>query len=115
VSRPDAGRDAAATGSAAAGPVRLEAVVTGRVQGVGFRWFAADAARSLGVRGWVANEPVGSVRCVAEGSPEALRAFVAALSAGPPGADVAQVRTRWGPPAGTFGSFEIRSSAHRGD
>ena len=48
-------------------PVRLEAVVRGRVQGVGFRYFVAEKAVERGIVGWVANELDGSVACVVEG------------------------------------------------
>jgi len=98
-----------------AGPVRLDATVVGRVQGVGFRWFVLDAARRLDLRGWVANEADGSVRCVAEGPRPALDALLGELAAGPLGADVERVVPRWGPASGTLGRFEIQSRAHRGD
>ena len=47
----------------------------GRVQGVGFRAFCAGAARARGLRGWVRNEPDGSVSAEAEGAPAALDAL----------------------------------------
>ncbi len=96
-------------------PARLDATVIGRVQGVGFRWFVLDAARRLYLRGWVANEVDGSVRCVAEGPREALDALLRELAVGPLGARVERVVARWGPAAGAVGSFEIRSGAHPGD
>jgi acylphosphatase len=96
-------------------PERLEAVVRGRVQGVGFRWFVLGEAARLGLTGWVANEPDGSVRSVAEGSREALEAFRDALRAGPPGAVVGRVDEHWLPATGTFPVFGVRSGAHRGD
>ena len=58
---------------------RIDATVAGRVQGVGFRWFVLDVARRLELRGWVANEADGSVRCVAEGPGEDLEALVVEL------------------------------------
>lgn len=99
----------------AADPVRLDATVLGRVQGVGFRWFVLDAAHRLDLRGWVANEADGSVRCVAEGPRTALDALLRELAVGPLGASVERVVPRWGPAGGTLGSFEIRSGAHGGD
>ena len=95
--------------------MRLDATVIGRVQGVGFRWFVLDVARGLELRGWVANELDGSVRCVAEGPRAALEALVTELGRGPLGADVERVVPRWGPAGGTLGPFVIRSLSHRGD
>lgn len=68
--------------------VRRRVRVRGVVQGVGFRWSCARQAERLGVRGWVANQPDGSVVAVVEGGPEAVDALVAWLAHGPPGAAV---------------------------
>lgn len=65
--------------------------VSGRVQGVGFRWFAARIARELGICGWVRNAKDGSVEAVAAGSDDALEAFEAALRRGPAGSRVEAV------------------------
>ena len=64
------------------------AVVTGRVQGVGYRFFAERAARELGVRGWVRNLPDGSVEALAEGDDDAIASFLARLRQGPHGSRV---------------------------
>lgn len=83
---------------------RLEAVVTGRVQGVGFRRYVRGWARRLELGGWVRNEPNGTVHLVAEGGPEALDRLSRLLWGGPPGARVDDVtfdRTDLGPPAHT--------------
>ncbi len=69
----------------------LHAVVRGRVQGVGFRWFVRQRARELGVRGWVRNRTDGSVEIHAEGDPPTLARLRASLAAGPPGAHVTAV------------------------
>ena len=53
----------------------VEIAVRGRVQGVGFRYSAVDEARAIGVRGWVRNEPDGSVRIAAAGTPEQIEAL----------------------------------------
>lgn len=94
---------------------RLEAVVHGRVQGVGFRVYALGVARGLSLRGWVANESSGRVRVVAEGPRVDLTRLLAALRSGPPAALVDRVDETWHPVAGTFAGFEIRSGWHAGD
>jgi acylphosphatase len=58
-------------------------VVSGRVQGVGFRVFAHRAAAEAGVRGWVRNLPDGSVETVVEGEPEAVDRYLQRLRRGP--------------------------------
>lgn len=100
---------------AAKGSQRLEAVVHGRVHGVGFRVYALRVARDLGLRGWVANEPGGRVRVVAEGDAESLYSLVQGLRAGPPAALVERVEEHWAPATGTLAPFEIRSGWHGGD
>ncbi len=94
---------------------RLDAVVTGRVQGVGFRYFVLVTANRLGVVGWVANQLNGSVQCIAEGSREDLERLAEALAVGPAGALVTNVSQAWMPPVGGFDRFSIRSGGHRGD
>jgi acylphosphatase len=101
--------------SVAGGRARLEAVVEGRVQGVGYRVFVLRKARDLGVVGWVANEPDGSVRCLAEGPRRALEDLLAALREGPRGAGVRGVHETWANPAGGFSRFDVRSGWHSGD
>lgn len=94
---------------------RLEAVVHGRVHGVGFRVFARREARRLGLRGWVANEPGGRVRCVAEGPRDELEALLRELQAGPSGAWVDGVDVVWRAATDEFTAFDIRSGWHSGD
>lgn len=93
---------------------RLEAVVHGRVHGVGFRVHIRDVARSLGLAGWVANEP-RTVHCVAEGERAALEQLEAALRSGPPAAWVERVDVTWAPATGEFQRFDVRSGWHSGD
>ena len=100
---------------AAAPESRLEAVVRGRVQGVGFRFWVIRRATALGLTGWVANEHDGSVRCVAEGPPDGLDELERMLRAGPMGAVVENVRVVRMPAVGAFRGFEVRSGGHRGD
>jgi acylphosphatase len=82
-------------------------VVTGRVQRVGYRLFAQDAAQREGVRGYVRNEPDGSVEVVAEGDASALLRFEMAIRRGPTGAQVDDVQTTWLEPSGQFISFRV--------
>jgi acylphosphatase len=94
---------------------RLEAVVHGRVHGVGFRVFVLREARRLALRGWVANEPGGRVRCVAEGPRDALETLLRELHAGPSGAWVDGVDITWRPATDEFSGFDVRSGWHSGD
>jgi acylphosphatase len=80
--------------------------VSGRVQGVAFRWEAQHAAQKLGVTGWVRNEPDGSVLAHVEGEPDAVNDMVAWLRAGPPASRVTDVAVRDAAPTGAT-SFEI--------
>jgi len=66
-------------------------VVSGRVQGVGFRWFTQEAARREGAMGWVRNLPDGRVEALLEGDAEAITRVERAIRSGPRGARVEQV------------------------
>ncbi len=72
--------------------VERRLVVVGRVQGVGFRWFARETAHTLGIAGWVRNMPDGSVVCEVAGPADVVARFAAELRAGPPAAHVLEVR-----------------------
>jgi acylphosphatase len=71
--------------------VELRMIVSGGVQGVGFRAFVRDTARALGVKGWTRNLPDGSVELEAEGGAAAMEAFRRRVGAGPGWAEVAYV------------------------
>jgi len=58
-------------------------IVRGRVQGVGFRYFALRAARRFGITGTVRNMADGSVEAIAQGSDDAVAGFHAELERGP--------------------------------
>ena len=69
-------------------------VVSGRVQGVGFRWFVREQAQSRRLAGFVENAPDGSVIAQVRGGAEALAAMESAMRVGPPGARVTQLDIR---------------------
>jgi acylphosphatase len=85
----------------------LEVRVAGRVQGVGFRYFAHEVARRLQVVGYVVNQRDGSVRTYAEGPRAALESFLRQIERGPAGACVREVRSHWGPATGQHNCFSI--------
>lgn len=76
------------------GRTAVQARVTGRVQGVAFRWHTQQQALALGVTGWVRNEVDGSVVLHAEGEAAAVEALVAWCRTGPPAARVSTVAVR---------------------
>lgn len=88
----------------------LRATVRGRVQNVGFRMFALDVARSLGVSGYVRNEYDGSVHVVAVGPAEKLERLLSSLWRGPSHARVEHMDVDWlpGNPQSIEGTFEVR-------
>jgi len=81
--------------------------ISGRVQGVGFRWFAKDVAAREGVAGWVRNEPDGRVEALVEGEAEAVTRVERALRTGPHGARVATFNSYDEPPQGLRIPFDI--------
>ena len=85
--------------------VRLR--LKGRVQGVGFRWFARQAARELGVAGRVRNLPDGSVEALAAGDPATLASFRERLRQGPPGARVQEIEEQELATVPDWDGFEI--------
>lgn len=86
---------------------RWRVQVFGRVQGVFFRKYAQMTARSLGLGGWVRNEPDGSVLAEIEGPPEKLELFVQWAHRGSPSAQVRRVEVKKDLPPQGVGEFEI--------
>jgi acylphosphatase len=86
---------------------RAEVTVHGMVQGVFFRVETRDRARSLGLSGWVANAPDGTVRAAFEGEDERVESMVDWCRRGPNGADVKGVDVSWTESEGEEG-FDIR-------
>jgi acylphosphatase len=68
-------------------------LITGRVQGVGFRYFTQRVASQHGIAGWVRNTPDGRVEINAGGDVEAMRQFEREISTGPAGAHVDHIDT----------------------
>jgi acylphosphatase len=89
--------------------VRVQLRISGRVQGVGFRWAAQETADRLGLVGWVRNAEDGAVESVAEGDQQAIDSFVLWCRRGPRGARVDEVREQHRPATGEFTSFRITS------
>ena len=83
-------------------------MISGRVQGVGFRWFVHDAAAREGVHGWVRNLPDGTVEAFLEGDVESVDRLEAALRRGPAAARVDEFTTEEHAPSGRATGFEIR-------
>ena len=89
-------------------PLRLWARVSGRVQGVSYRYYTQRQAQDLGLVGWVMNQPDGSVELVAEGSQNQLSDLLTWCQQGPSLASVASIEKRYEDATGEFASFDIR-------
>jgi acylphosphatase len=83
-------------------------VISGRVQGVGFRFFAERLASDEGLHGWVRNLPDGRVEISAEGDVDALDRFEHRVRSGPSGARVKWVEVEGTAPTGRDVGFSIR-------
>ncbi len=88
-------------------PVRVRVLVSGRVQGVGFRAFAARAATRLNLLGGVRNLDDGRVELEAEGRRTLIDELLRELKTGPPAARVTKVETEWGAVTARYSSFNI--------
>ncbi len=94
--------------------VAAHIIVSGRVQGVGFRWFARDAAQTLDLGGWARNRRDGTVEVEVEGSRALIEDLARRLRQGPPAAAVRDVSLQWLPvengtlPAQGPARFDIR-------
>jgi len=86
---------------------RVDVRFSGRVQGVGFRYNTAEVAERFDVRGYVRNQPDGTVRLVAEGEKEEIREFVAAVQERMSGF-IRDTEIDESTPNGEFADFSIR-------
>lgn len=82
--------------------------MSGVVQGVGYRFFVIDAARSLDLKGYVKNTPDRTVRVEVEGDRGIVEELIGQLKVGPRGANVKDLRVEWLAYRGDLGEFQIR-------
>jgi acylphosphatase len=90
------------------GPARLTVWVAGRVQGVGFRWWARARALELGLAGWAENLEDGRVRVIAEGARLSCEKLLALLEGAEAPGRVIRVTYRWDEPHGGLTGFAER-------
>jgi len=83
-------------------------LISGRVQGVFYRYTAQKVASRLGIRGWIKNLPNGKVEVIAIGTPSAVDTFTAWCQEGPPGAQVSDVEVTPLPSPPELEGFSIR-------
>jgi acylphosphatase len=95
------------TQSAAEPPVRAHILVVGRVQGVGFRAFAARTATKLNLSGGVRNLDDGRVELEVEGEKTVIEALLRELKVGPPAAHVIRIQMEWSAATGRYSHFSI--------
>ncbi|MBN1993070.1 MAG: acylphosphatase [Anaerolineae bacterium] len=86
---------------------RAHVFVSGRVQGVNFRWHTQRKAQELGLTGWVRNLWDGRVEAIFEGDEKAVKNAVSWCYDGPPSARVDNVETAYETPGGEFQGFQI--------
>ena len=87
--------------------VGVQLTIRGLVQGVGYRYYCYRAAKSLGVTGWVKNNPDGSVTIMAEGDRSLLEELINELKVGPSHATVTDIDVVWVRYTGNFTNFDI--------
>ncbi len=87
--------------------LRARLIVTGLVTGVGFRSYAKNSAKKLGLRGFVRNMKSGKVEIIAEGYEKQLNEFVDILKKGPFHSKVDDIKIDWEDPTNAFKDFSI--------
>jgi acylphosphatase len=90
--------------------VRRRLLISGRVQGVGYRWSARRQAQELGLRGWVRNLPTGQVEALVDGEDAAVLAFLSWCEEGPPSARVSGVEVHDADDAEAPADFRVELS-----
>lgn len=86
---------------------RLHAIIDGRVQGVGFRYFVKENATALGLTGWVRNRWDDTVELTAEGNRDQLERLLTFVRRGPRAAFVTEVKTDWQPGTREYKDFRV--------
>ena len=82
--------------------------IHGKVQGVGYRFFATRVARRLGLKGWIRNLRDGTVDAIVEGEPEAIDEWLEEIREGPRYAEVTKIDQEKKTYLGKFGDFDVR-------
>ena len=90
---------------------RIHVFLSGRVQGVAFRYFAQRQAVQMNITGWVKNLYDGRVEVLAEGRKDDLERFLDELGRGPRLSKVDNVNAQWEDPTGEFDDFRVEFSA----
>jgi acylphosphatase len=88
--------------------VAAKVLISGNVQGVGFRYFTTDLARNYGVNGWVRNLATGDVEVEIEGDKSLVSGFLKELKAGPRYGRIGNFQIEWKPYEGKYDSFQVR-------
>jgi len=94
---------------------RAHAYISGRVQGVSFRYFTYHEALKRGLRGWIRNLQDGRVEAVFEGEKGAVQNVLEWSEIGPPGAQVDSIEVEWEEPSDSMTAFNVRATASPGD
>lgn len=89
---------------------QVHAIVDGRVQGVGFRYYVKTVAEELNLTGWVRNKMDGRVEVLAEGGHDALEDLLAALRRGSHSSFVTEIKVDWNPASQVYNRFSIAPS-----
>lgn len=92
--------------------VQVRALIEGRVQAVGFRYFVHRAATDLSLDGWVRNLSDGRVELLAEGKQEDCDALLQLVSQGPSMSHVRNIETTWAKPSGGLLGFRMAPTAN---
>lgn len=87
--------------------MQAKILISGSVQGVGFRYFVKGMAKNLGLTGWVRNTEEGNVEAIFQGIKENIEKMVTLCREGPPMAEVKNVEVSWEESGKKFDAFEI--------